>query len=377
MTKKENAELKNSQGKERRSFLEKTAGLIAGVGVASAIASPAIARNRRKLKMVMTWPKKFPGLGTGAERIAKGISSATDGRINIKLYGAGELVPAFESFDAVSNGTADLYHGAAYYWQGKEKAANFFTTVPFGMTANGNNAWIKWGGGQELWDELYAGYNLKPLLAGNTGVQMGGWFRKEINSINDLKGLKMRMPGLGGAVLNKLGASAVSLPGGEIFQALQTGNIDATEWVGPYNDLAMGFYKVAPYYYYPGFHEPGSMFECVFNTKVWDSFSKSDRTLITAICEAENSNMFAEYNAKNSASLKTLVDKHNVKLRKFSDEIYTSFYNASQEVIEEVMASDPKAEKVGRSYQAFSKEFAEWNNAGEIAYTSMVNKMSK
>ena len=230
--------------------------------------------------MVTTWPKNFPGLGTGAQRLADRITNGTEGRIEVKLFSAGELVPPFESFDAVSQGTADMYHAAEYYWQGKSKAFNFFATVPFGLTASEVDAWIYHSGGQALWDELSADFNLKPLMAGNTGVQWGGWFNKEINSIEDFKGLKMRMPGLGGEVLRRLGAAAVALPGGEIFPALQAGTIDATEWVGPWNDLAFGFYKITKYYYWPGFHEPGTILSLGINKDVWESLSASDQSLI-------------------------------------------------------------------------------------------------
>ncbi|MFT6654556.1 MAG: TRAP-type mannitol/chloroaromatic compound transport system substrate-binding protein, partial [Marinomonas primoryensis] len=206
-------------------------------------------------KMVTTWPKNFPGLGTGAEALAKNIKAMSNGRLDIKVYAAGELVPALEVFDTVSRGTAEMGHAASYYWKGKVPAAQFFTTVPFGLTALEFNAWIEYGGGLKLWEEIYAPFNLIPMPAGNPGVQMGGWFNKEINSLADFQGLKMRMPGLGGEVLKKVGASPINLPGSEIFTALQTGTIDATEWVGPYNDLAFGLYKAAKYYYYPGWHE--------------------------------------------------------------------------------------------------------------------------
>ena len=365
-------EISSETTTNRRSFLTKS--ILAGAGATAAIAggtTTAMAGKKRTLKMVMTWPKKFPGLGVGAERLADRITDATNGRITIKVYGAGELVPAFESFDAVSNGTADVYHGAAYYWQGKTKAASFFAAVPFGMTATELNAWLRWGGGQKLWDELYDRFNLKPFQAGNTGVQMGGWFRKEIKSVNDLKGLKMRMPGLGGSVLNKVGGSAVSLPGGEIFQALQTGTIDATEWVGPYNDLPMGFYKVAPFYYYPGFHEPGTALEMTFNKDVWESFSKEDKAIIEAIIEAENATMLAEFNAKNSIALDTLVNKHGVKLRKFPDSVYKELYKATEEVLAEFVASDKDTAKIYKSYSAFAEKQRKWNRLGDGGYTKL------
>ena len=202
-------------------------------------------------KLITSWPKNFPGLGTAPERFAEMVGKMSNGRLNIKVYGAGEIVPALEVFDGVQNGTAQMGHSGAYYWKGKNPATQFFTAVPFGLNAQEMSSWLHNGGGQELWDELYGSFNLKPFAGGSTGVQMAGWFNRKIDSLEDLKGLKMRIPGLGGEVLKRLGGSPVNVPGGELFTALQTGAIDATEWVGPYNDMAFGLYKAARYYYYP------------------------------------------------------------------------------------------------------------------------------
>jgi len=351
---------------ERRTFL-KGAGL-AGVAAATAISAPAIAQDKRQLKMVTTWPKNFPGLGTGAQRLADLITQATDGRITVKLYAAGELVPPFEAFDAVSQGTADMYHGAEYYWQGKSKAFNFFTSVPFGLTATENNAWIYHAGGQELWDELSADFNIKPLMAGNTGVQWGGWFNKEMNTVDDFKGLKMRMPGLGGEVMRRLGAAAVALPGGEIFQALQSGTIDATEWVGPWNDLAFGFYKITKYYYWPGFHEPGSTLSCGINKDVWESFSKNDQSLITSCAAAENDYMFAEFNARNSDALDTLINEHGVQVRRMSNDMLNAIGVKSGEVMAEVADEGGITRKVYDSFINFRKKAISFNKLSDQAY---------
>ena len=341
----------------------------------SSPSAPAVNTGRRELSMVTTWQRGFPGLGTGAQRVADRISAMSDGRLQVKLYAGGELVPPFESFDAVSSGAADMMHCAAYYWQGKNPAFNFFTAVPFGFTASELHAWINWGGGQELWDELGERFNLKPMLAGNTGVQMGGWFSKEINSPQDLIGLKMRMPGLGGKVLNKLGASAITLPGAEIYQALQSGTIDATEWVGPWNDLAAGFYKVTKFYYYPGFHEPGSGLECTFNLDTWNSFSRSEQEMVKAACHAETDIMFSEYNAKNSDSLDKLINEEGVQLRKFSQDVYDAFADASNEVFEELAASDDDI--VTRTYDSFINfrgKAARWTQLSDQAYSVQRNK---
>ena len=236
-------------------------------------AAPVATQETIEWKMVTTWPKNFPGLGTGANYLAELIGQMSGGRLKVKVYGAKELVPAFEIFDAVSNGTAEMGHGAAYYWKGKSEAAQFFAAVPFGLTAQEMNAWLYHGGGMELWKEVYEPFGLVPTAAGNTGVQMGGWFNKEINAVADLEGLKMRIPGLGGEVLKRAGGTPVSLPGGEIFPSLQSGAIDATEWVGPYNDLAFGLYKAAKHYYYPGWHEPGTTLECFVSKKALEEIA--------------------------------------------------------------------------------------------------------
>jgi len=336
----------------------------------AAPAAPAISKQMRELKMVTTWPKGFPGLGTGAQRLADSITAMTDGRLTVKLYGGGELVPALESFDAVSSGTADMYHGADYYWQGKSKAFNFFTAVPFGLTANEMDAWLYYGGGQKLWDELSGGFNVKPFAAGNTGVQMGGWFNKELNNVEDYKGLKMRMPGLGGEVLRQIGGQSITLPGGEIFPSLQSGAIDATEWVGPWNDLAMGFYKVTKYYYYPGFHEPGSTLSCGVNSTVWNSLNSDDKAIVQFACAAENNRMFGEFNAKNGDALDTLVNEHGVQLRRQSDEILKAIGDASGDVMSAVAAADPLSQKIYDNFMSFRKKSMGWTSLSETAYTA-------
>ncbi len=355
---------------QRRKFIT---GAAATTVAASSLAAPAIASGNRELKMVMTWPKNFPGLGTGAQRLADTITAMTDGELTVKLYGAGELVPAFESFDAVSNGSADMYHGADYYWQGKSKAYNFFTAVPFGLTANEMDGWLQWGGGQELWDELGAGFNMKHFPAGNTGVQMGGWFNKEVNSLEDYKGLKIRMPGLGGEVLRRIGAAAVTLPGGEIFPALQSGAIDATEWVGPWNDLAFGFYKITKYYYYPGFHEPGSTLSCGMNKQVWESLSKSHQAVVQGACLAQNNEMFAEFTAKNGDALDTLVNDHGVQYRKMNDSVMREIGEASSSVMEEVGKSDDITAKIWANFREYRRKVLRYTAVSETAYANARN----
>jgi len=236
------------------------------------------------------------------------------------------------------------------------------------------NAWIRWGGGQELWDELAAGFGLKCIRCGNTGVQMGGWFRKEINSVSDLKGLKMRIPGLGGDVMAKLGASPVSLPGSQIYENLVSGAIDATEWVGPWNDSYMKFYEAAKYYYYPGMHEPGSMLSLGINKKFWDSLSKSDQMTIEAASVMENDVMMAEYNAKNGASLAKLISEQGVKLREFNDDIYDAFGEAAAEVFKGVQEHSPLAKRIHESFVKSRKEVGAWAKISDQAYVQQRNR---
>lgn len=336
-----------------------------------AVPVPAVVTGKRQLKMVTTWQKNFPGLGTSAERVARRIAEATDGQLTIKVYAANELVPPFECFDAVSTGSADCYNGAEYYWQGKSVGFTFFTAVPFGMTANELTAWMYHGGGQELWDELAGQFNLKGFLSANTGVQMGGWFNKRIESLEDLKGLKIRMPGLGGEVMRKLGAAAVSLPGPDIYQSLQTGAIDATEWVGPWNDLAQGFYKVTKYYYWPGFHEPGAALSTVFNKDVWESLTPAQRAVVEHVCRAEHDYTLAEFNHNNSAALRTLIEDHGVILERFPDEVFAGFRAASEEVLREAAA---ESELTGRIYKSFRENLENsirWSRISEEAYLNL------
>ena len=329
---------------------------------------PAIASKQRQLKMVTSWPKNFPGLGTGVERLAKRIEALSDGSITVKVYAAGELVGALGGFDAVSQGKADMYHAAEYYWQGKSPAFNFFAAVPMGMTAQEMNAWIRFGGGQELWDELSGRFNIKPFLAGNTGVQMGGWFQKDINSVEDFQGLRIRMPGLGGEVMKRLGATPVTKQGGEIFQALSQGNIDASEWIGPWNDLAFGFHTIVKNYYYPGIHEPGASLSLGLNKDLWDDMSPREQEIIRSAAAAENDIMFAEFNANNARALDTLVNEHGVKLKKFSDDILIALGKLSAEVLADAAKTDDLTARVFESFHKARAEGIRWGAISEQAF---------
>jgi len=345
-------------------------GGVSSVLLAGAISKPAISKGIRRLTMTHTWPKNFPGLGTSPERIAKHIKKATDGEIEIKVYAAGELVPAFEALDAVSSGVADLYNGAEYYFQGKNIGFNFFTAVPFGMTANELNAWIDHGGGKELWNKLSAQFNVISFQSANTGVQMGGWFNKEILTIDDLKGLKIRMPGLGGEVLRRVGSAAVAIPGGEIYPALQSGAIDATEWVGPWNDLAFAFYQVTKFYYWPGFHEPGAGLATGINLDTWNSLTSSQREIFMKIFAYENTYTLAEFNHHNSIALNTLINKHKVIMKTFPIEVMKELKVKSNEVLEDVSTRDPLTKKIYFSFKDNLKRLKEWSRHSELAYMS-------
>jgi TRAP-type mannitol/chloroaromatic compound transport system substrate-binding protein len=369
----------------RRDFLAGTAtGLVVGAGgtyaalkssATQTATGPAVVKSRTEWRMVTTWPEKFPGLGTGAERLAQRITEMSDGRLTVKVFAAGTMVPALGIFDAVSQGSAEMGHGASYYWQGKSKAFNFFAAVPFGLTANELSAWIHFGGGQELYDEGYARFGLKPFLAGSTGVQMGGWFRKEIRTIEDFKGLKMRMPGLGGEVLRRIGATAENLAGGDIFPALSSGRIDATEWVGPWNDLAFGFYKIAKNYYWPGFHEPGTGIECFVNKAKYDALPKDLQAIVTGACRAEAEAMLGDFNRRNSEALKTLIEQHGVQLRRFPDDVMAAFGKASEEVLAELEGADDLTRRTYQSFRKFRDESIGWSHLAEQGYLDMRSRM--
>lgn len=319
-------------------------------------------------KIVTTWPKNFPGLGAAAENFSRMVEQMSDGRLTARVYGAGEIVPAFEVFDAVSQGVVDAGHGAAYYWKGKIPSSVFFTAVPFGLTAQEINAWLHYGGGLELWREAYAKSNLIPMAGGNTGVQMAGWFNKEINSVEDLKGLKMRIPGLAGEVFAAVGGSPIRIPGGELYTSLQTGVIDAAEWVGPYNDLALGLHEVAEYYYYPGWHEPGAMLEFIVNKQSFEALPADLQAIVTVASRAANQEMLDEYTARNNDALRQLIDEHGVKLRRLPDDVLAALWRGSKQVMQNLVENDPMAKKVHASYQSFYDGVRDYHHISEQAY---------
>jgi len=336
-------------------------------------ANTSLEQKQYNWRLVTAWPKNYPGLGMAPERIADLVEEMSNGQMKITVYGAGEQVPAFGVFDAVSSGSHQMGHSGGYFWKGKVPAAQFFTGVPFGLTADEINAWTNRGGGLELWREIYEPFNIYPIPAGNTGTQMFGWFNKEINSLEDIKGLKMRIPGIGGEVLKRAGGIPVTLPGGELFTALQTGVIDATEWVGPYNDLTFGFQQTAKYYYYPGWHEPGSMLELLINKDAWDTLPKHLQVIIETASKAVNQDILDEYTARNNKALRELVDVHGVELRRLPDDVIAEFKIIANEILEENASEDETVNKVYQSYLKFKNEVSEYHKVSEDAFVEARN----
>ncbi len=322
-------------------------------------------------KMVTTWPPGFPVLQKGAERFADNIRVMSNGRLNIKVYAGGELIPPLQTFEAVSQGSVEMGHGSAYYWAGKVPEAQFFSTVPFGMTARGMNAWLYDGGGLELWREIYKPFHVIPFPLGNTGVQMGGWFNKEINSLEDIKGLKMRIPGLGGKVLAKAGGNPILLAGSEVYTALERNTIDATEWIGPYHDQRLGLYRAAKHYYYPGWHEPGTVLELTINQRAWESLPTDLQAIISNAAQAENLRMLSEMEQKNMAALDQLRKREGIEIHRFPNEVLSRLKKLTNETLIEEAERDPKFKRVYDAYQNFRKKNDAWSAISENAYLAI------
>lgn len=367
---------------QRKDFLKVAA--LGGVGIglgtgcttneSSAIEAPTILSNKKyKWKMVTTWPPNFPVVGTGATKFAEWVNQMSGGRIEIKVYGGGTLVPALEVFDAVSSGASEMGSGASYYWGGKEPSLQFFTTVPFGMNAQQMNSWLYSGGGLELYKKQFAKFNIIPFPGGNTGVQMAGWFNKEINSIDDFKGLKMRIPGLGGKVLEKVGGTPVLSPGSELYTNLERGVIDATEWIGPYHDYLMGFHEIAKYYYAPGWHEPGSNLEIIINKRLYDSLPIDLQEIINAASYRLNIWALSEFEAKNNEYLQKILNESDVELKFLSPDVLNSLRKASQETLETLADKNKETRIVYDAYRKFHKDISEWTKLSERAYHKMMS----
>ena len=360
---------------ERRRFIVKAGGVLVAAGATAAIDAPnVIAQPRFQWRMPTFWSPANDVLMGNAQKFAKMVEEMSAGRFKIQVFAAGELMPAPGVFDACSQGTVEMYNAAAYYWPGKEPAVQWFTAMPFGLNPQGTYAWYYFGDGLKLWEETYAPFNLIPRPSASTGPQMMGWFRKKINSTADLKGLKMRIPGLGGKVYAKFGTSVVLLPPGEIYTALERGVIDAAEWVGPHDDLKMGFQQAARYYYYPGWHEPGTTGEFVFNKKAYDGLPVEFRRMLDYTSQALNTVEFMEYFYRNSVGLQKLKADHKGKIEivKLDDATLKEIKKVALEVNKEESEKSPMAKKVHASYTKFQSIVGEWSEISEGSYYSLL-----
>lgn len=319
-------------------------------------------------KMVTTWPPGFPVLQEGAERFAANLAEMSNGRLQVNVYAGGELIPALQAFDAVSQGTVEMAHGSAYYWAGKIPEAQFFSTVPFGMTTRGMNAWLYHGGGLELWTEIYKPFNVVPFPLGNTGIQMGGWFNKEINSLDDIQNLKMRIPGLGGKVFAKAGGNPVLLAGSEIYTALERKTIDAVEWISPYHDQRLGLHRAAKHYYYPGWHEPGAVLELTINQRAWEVLPADLQAIVRQAARAENLLMASEMEYKNAIALEELRQRDDIEIKPFPTDMMARLKQLTTETLDEEAAKNPKFKQVYEAYNAFREQDDKWTEISEEAY---------
>ena len=348
---------------KRRSFLKS-----AGVGASALAMAPAIASDTLELRMTMSWIKNSPGTGATAARLTRRIEALSGGRVKVRIFGANELVGPFDVLDAVGGGTAELGHTASFFWQGKMRASAFFTGVPFGLTPQEHMVWIYHAGGQELWDELYQPFGVKPFLASNTSIGMGGWFKKQIHSLDDLQGLKYRMPGLGGEVMRRLGATAVNIPPPEIATALESDVVDAAEWLGPWSDLAKGFYKSTPYYYAPGFHEPNGAAEFLVHRETWDNLPADIQQVIETACMAEHVYSLTEIDWANPTALAKLVNEHSVEVRRFPDDVLQAAKKTTDDVLDELMEIDDITARIVTSYRHTKQTQIEWSNISNLPF---------
>ena len=348
----------------------------ATVVAASAVALPALSQTKHqqiKWKMTTSWPKSLDTLFGGAQRVCDRVGALSNGKFIITPYQAGEIVGGLEVLDSVQQGTVQCGHTSSYYYKGKNPALVFATSVPFGFTAQQQNAWLYQVGGLEAIQEVYADFNVINFPGGNTGGQMGGWFRQEINTLADLNGLKMRIPGLGGDVMSKLGVSVQVLPGGEVYLALERGAIDAAEWAGPYDDEKLGLYKAAKYYYYPGWWEPGPTTDILINLDAWNKLPKEYQEIFQAAAYETNLNMLAQYDLLNSKALPKLIEK-GVQLKAFSPEIMAAAQKATFEIYEENARKNESFKKVYQQWKKFREQVFNWNKVNELSFTLFVEQ---
>ncbi len=363
---------------ERRKFLKS-----AGAGVAAGAAMmPTLSRAQIsglpevKWRLASSFPRSLDTIYGAAEVMSKRVSACTGGKFQIQVFAGGELVPPFGVVDAVQNGTVQAAHTAPYYFWGKDPAFALDTAIPFSLNARQTNAWQIFGGGTELFTEFYKAYNIHRVPCGNTGAQMGGWFRKEIKSLADLKGLKMRIGGMAGKVMEKLGVVPQLIPGGDIYPALEKGTIDAAEWVGPYDDEKLGFNKIAKYYYYPGWWEGGPQLVAYFNRSEFDKLPTEYQNIVEAACWEANTYMLAKYDAQNPAALKRLVGG-GTKLRRFSNEMMVAAYKASLEVYDELSRKSPHFKKIYESMVKFRTDELLWFQVAEEAYDNFMHSIHR
>lgn len=321
-----------------------------------------------KWRMVTTWPANFPIFQEAAEQFAADVKIISNGRLHIQVHAGNELVPPLQVFDAVSQGSIEMGHGSAYYWAGKVPEAQFFSSVPFGMTAKGMNAWLYNGGGLDLWREAYAPFNVVPIPMGNTGVQMGGWFRKKIDSLDDLKGLRMRIPGLGGKVLKRAGGNPILLAGSEVYTALERGVIDATEWVAPFHDMRLGLDRTARYYYFPGWHEPGTEFELIINSKAWAQLPEDLQLIVETVATSISQKLYSQMEFYNQRALKELRTNKNVEILPFPADVLAELRDLTEETLNEEAAKNPKFQTVYKAYKEFREDYADWNAISDNAF---------
>jgi len=356
---------------KRRTFLYGGLGAVAACDSGGGAALERSSSETHSWRMVTSWPPNFPGFGSSANRLAERIGALSDGRIDIEVFAAGELIPAFEVFDTVARGNMEMGHSSPTYWRGSLPAAPVFSSVPFGMLAGEHRAWMDHGGGMDLWREIYGARGIVPFVAGNTGAQMGGWFKNELGSVDELAGLKMRISGFGAEVIQRAGAVAVNLPGAELYTSLATGVIDATEWNGPFNDMAWGLQDVAPYYYYPGWHEPSGVLEALISADAFQSLSPHLQTVIEAACRTEADYVIGEFAARNQQALKTLTEEHGIEVRRFPDDVLATLRRLSIEVMEALAASDADLGRVYRSYRSYADSIGAWHEISEGAHSGI------
>ncbi len=358
---------------DRRTFIKKAGMAGTGVAAASALATPAIAQSLPKItwRCTSSFPKALDTIYGAAETMADFVKGATDGNFEIQVFAAGEIVPGLQAADAAATGTVEMAHTASYYYWGKDPTYALGTAIPFGLNYRQQNAWFYYGDGNTLMNEFYNEQGLHALPCGNTGAQMGGWFRKEINTVEDLKGLKMRIGGMGGKIIEKLGVVPQQIAGGDIYPALEKGTIDATEWVGPYDDQKLGFNKVAQYYYYPGWWEGGPVLHAMFNKQKWDELPDAYKTVVDAACRAANADMMARYDYKNPAALRQLV-ADGAQLRPFSQEILEACYNAAMDTYGEINGSNTTFKKIYDNQQAFKKDAYLWAQLSEYTFDTFM-----